>query len=188
MRYLEKEQKVAEVVLNSTMHYVLHTEFALAYPLSEVWRVFKDMRRWYTEYTFEVVSGPSYQAESGLLEDQVLKVTSSMDFPRASNSDDAAGPQYFIHKTIKVSPPKEIVAVLSGCAYDWKRYTVFYVWRMTEQEKETTIFVDSYGEAELVNPLPKDELSVYRAKFAKHWHCSWSQAFVNLKKVMEADR
>lgn len=184
----EEGQKVAEADLISTVHWVLHTELTLDRPVGEVWPVFKDMKAWYTEYTFEVISGPSYQAGLGLLEDQVLKLTSSKGLPRAPNSKDTAGPQHFIQKTIKVAPQKEIVAVLSGRAYDWRQYTSFYVWRMTETTTNTTIFVDSYGEAELVTPLPRGEVSGYQDTLTRNWHRSWSEAFVSLRKIMDADK
>ena len=66
----------------STLHYVMHTEMTFAHPLSKLWPVFKDMRRWYTEYTFDVISGPPYDPDTGLAEGQVLKVVTSAPFPR----------------------------------------------------------------------------------------------------------
>jgi hypothetical protein len=183
---LENVRNRAETGLISTMHWVLHTEFNLDYPVCDVWPVFKDMRSWYAEYAFEDVSGPAYRAGSGLLEDQVLGLTSSKGLPRVSKSD-AAGPELVILKTLKVNPCKEIVAVLSGRAYDWKHYTAFYVWRMTEQSKNTTIFVDTYGEAELIKPLPQDAFSEYHDAITQSWHRSWADAFAELKKVMSAD-
>lgn len=168
-----------ETDLISTAHWVLHTEWTLDRPLSEVWPVFKDMFRWYTEYTVDHVSGPSYQAGSGLAEDQVLKLT------RASNFDDAAGSQHFViyQKTINVVPQKEIVIVLSGPVSGWKQY----VWKMKAKAKTTTIFIDAYGEAELVKPLSKGELTEYHEKLTRDWHRSWSKALLNLKQITHAD-
>jgi hypothetical protein len=180
-------QKVMEADQIATMHWVLHTELTLDVPASEVWPVVKDMRRWYSEYAIEVVSGPSYQDGSGLMEDQVLKMTSSKSLPRISNSDDAGEPQPYIVKIIKVVRQKEIVSLLSGSAYDFKHYTSFYVWKLMELAKKTTVLVDTYGEADLVKPLSMGALSDYRDKLIKNWHRSWSEAFVNLKNVLHAD-
>jgi hypothetical protein len=177
----EEGRKIAEADLISTAHWALHTELTLDRRLSEVWPVFKDMRRWYTEYTFENVSGPSYQASSGLQDGQVLKLTRA--------SDDGAGSQPFIYaKTVKVAPQKEIVVVLFGPAHGWSRYSDFYVLKMTQRARHTTIFVDSYVEAELVKPLPKGEFSDYHDQFTRDWQHSWSEAFVNLSKVISADK
>jgi hypothetical protein len=166
-----------------TLYYGMHTELTLDYPVCDVWPVFRDMGSWYTEYAFETLEGPSYDAEGGLLEDQVLKVTSSHSFPRIAGADDTA-PEYFIVKTIKVVPEKEIVSVMSGNAYDWKRYTVFYAWTLAESASQTTILVDSYGEAELERPLPKDEYLKYDDELSKNWHRSWTKAFGNLREVV----
>jgi hypothetical protein len=177
-------EKMAEADLISTINWVKHTELTLDRVVQEVWPVFRDMRRWYTEYSFEVLSGPAYLAGSGLLEGQVLKVKSSMGLPKAPDADDVAGPQYLIVKTIKVDPQKEIVAVLSGCAYDWRQFTSFYVWSMTENAGKTTIFVDAYGQAEMFKPLSKGECTGYEDELTKNWHRSWSEAFMNLQKVV----
>jgi hypothetical protein len=187
---LKEAQKVAEGNLISKMYWVLHTEVALDRPLSEVWPVFKDIKRWYTEYTVEDVSGPSYQSGSGLAEDQVLKVIPKdlKSFPRASNSADAAGPQYFIQKTIKVVPQKEIVILLSEPSFDYKRRTQFYVWKMSGNAKKTTIFIDAYGEAELAKPLPKGDFLDYYDKRTRNFQRSWSEAFATLRKVLHAKK
>jgi hypothetical protein len=172
--------------LASTLHWVLHTEVTLDYPVEKVWRTFKDMASWYTEYSFETVAGPPYEADSGLLKGQVLKLRSSKGLPRAPNSD-GGGPEYFIQKTLEVVPHNEIVVVLSGAAYDWKRVTSFYVWRMTEKATRTTILIDTYGEAELLRPLPRLEFSEYWDTLEKNWHRSWSEALANLEKVMDTN-
>jgi hypothetical protein len=177
---------VAEANLISTLHEATHTETTLDRQMSEVWDIFRDIRRWYTEYSFEVVSGPPYETGVGLLEDQVLKVTGSKGLPRAY-SEEMAGSQYYIQKNIKVTPQKEIVAVLSGSAYDWRRYTAFYVWRLTEHAAKTTISIDGYVEAELFKPLPTGEFARYRQALVENWHRSWAEAFASLKEVLGAD-
>jgi hypothetical protein len=180
------EKKVSESALIPTIHWVLHTELTLDYPAREVWPVFRDMRRWYTEYAFEVVSGPSYRAESGLMEDQVLKMMSSTGLPRTPNTGDVEGPHYYIVKIIKVVPQKEIVSLLSGSAYDWRQYTSFYVWKLHEMARQTIVLIDTYGEAEFVKPLLAGDFSDYQDRLVENWHRSWSEAFVGLKQAMGA--
>ena len=171
--------------LVSTMHWALHTEAKFGRHAREVWPVFRDIRSWYTEYTFDVISGPPYQAGVGLVEDQVMKVTSSKGLPRTSGSTAAGAPEFFIHKTIKVDPPMEIVVLLSGSAYDFKQYTSFYVWKVMESDNDTTILVNTYGEAELIERLPTREFLAYREEIASNWRRSWSEAFVSLKKALQ---
>ena len=88
-------------------------------------------------------------------------------------------------ETIKVLPRREIVAVVSGSAYDWKRYTVFYVWTMHERNEKTVVDIDSYGEADLVTPLQTAEFARYYDAFDKEWHRSWSKALASLGKSLD---
>jgi hypothetical protein len=187
----EAAPKGAPRDLVSTWHYVMHTELKVDHPLSEVWPVFKDMRRWYTEYTFEeVISGPPYESPSGLLEDQVLKLGLEngvpSGFPGESKTHGATERPEFIMKTLKVIPQKEIVVALWGPAHSigWKRYTTFYVWKMNEIGNQTSIFVDSYGQVELAKPLHKAEFSKYYEAFASSWQRSWRDAFINFREVL----
>jgi hypothetical protein len=169
----------------SILHYVMHTDVTLSHTVSEVWPIFKDMRRWYTEYAFEVKSGPPYDPTTGLVEGQVLKVVSRVAFPREPGATKTPRePEYFVVETIKVVPRKQIVAVVSGSAYDFKRYTVFYLWTMQESEGKTIVDIDSYGEAHLVNALSKAKFADYYNAFDKNWHRSWSNALSNLKATM----
>jgi hypothetical protein len=179
-------RQTVEADLISTVQWVINIEWSVDRPASEVWPVFKDMRRWYTEYSFEVLSGPPYRTGLGLLEGQVLKVKSSRGPLGDADSEysEAEGPQYYIFKVVKVSAA-EIVGVLSGSAYDWKQFTQFYVWKITEKANKSTIFVDAYGEAELYHPLRKSELPAWNDKQDKNFHRSWLEAFANLPKVMD---
>lgn len=171
--------------LISTADWALLTELTLNRPVNEVWPVFKDFYSWYTEYTIELVSGPTYQSGAGLVEEQVLKVTPTKDFTDAY-SEEASGPRYYIQKTIKIVPEKDIVAMLSGSAYDFAQYTSFYSWKMIPAAKQTTILVGNYGQATLFKPLSSGGLSGYLEKFSRNWHRSWSEAFVSLQKAMDA--
>jgi hypothetical protein len=178
---------VADAHLIHTAQWVVNIESTIARSASDVWPVFKDMKRWYTEYSFEVVSGPPYRAGLGLLEGQVLKVKSSRG-PLGEPDEDAPGPHYYIVKVIKVSAHNEMVVVLSGSAYDFKQYTQFYVWKITEKAGKSTILIDAYGEAEFFTPLPKGELPEFHNSLDKNFHRSWSEAFVGLQKVMDEIR
>jgi hypothetical protein len=84
-----------------TFHFTNTIEFTVDRPLNEVWPVFSDTRSWYTEYTWEVLSGPPYDSGSRLLEGQLLKVTSSHSFPRTADVGDNSGPEYFLTKMIR---------------------------------------------------------------------------------------
>jgi hypothetical protein len=175
---------IVEAEKISMMHWVRHTELTVAHPLHEVWPVFKDIRRWYRKYTYDVVSGEPYEAGPGLQEDQVLSLTSSTPPPGVPAS---AGKQTLITKIIKVVPSKEIVSVLWGSYHDWRQYSVFYVWTLAERPGGTTILVDCYGQAELVEPLHRSEFSDYQAEHDKSWHRSWSDAFATLRSLMGVD-
>jgi len=189
MRPGENREEESQTQPVSTFHYAQHIEAIFARSLGEVWRAFRDMGKWYTEYTFDDVSGPSYLREAGLMENQVVRLTFTTglpkDFPTLSNPGNAPASEHYIMKTIKLVPLKEIVAVVWGQVYDWKRYTVFYVFRMTGKGSATAVFVDSYGEAEFVRPLSTAELSEYSGNFTRVWHRSWSEAFANLRKLVE---
>jgi hypothetical protein len=176
----------------STWQYVQQTKVTLNHPVGEVWRVLKDMRRWYTEYTLEVISGPPYRAGLGLMEGQILKVTSNgvlrRELALEPDSESTNGPEWLTAKIVKVVPRKEIVTVLTGRAFDWKRYTVFYVWRTTEVGKKATVHVDSYGDVDLIKPLSKAEFATYYKRFTKEWKHSWSGAFANLRKALNSNK
>jgi hypothetical protein len=172
-----------------TSDWVLHTGTSIEHPLSRVWRAFRDIRTWYSEYEFEVVSGAPYRAGVGLVEGQLIKVTPLTPFPRTSDTNEGDGAQYFLQKTIRIVPQREIVVLLSGGpAYDFRRYTQFYVWRVAVQgEKSTTIFIDSYGEADLKQPLREVEYVEYQDKLTRNFYRSWAEAFTQLKKNLDAE-
>jgi hypothetical protein len=54
----------------------LGIERKIGAPVREVWPIFLDMNRWYTDYHWDWISGPSYEG-IGLQEGQVLKATPS---------------------------------------------------------------------------------------------------------------
>jgi hypothetical protein len=163
--------------------YVMHTEATFDRPKAQVWSAFNDMRRWYTEYKWEDLSGPSYESSGGLAQGQVLELTFA-DAAKKKPRGHGSTPQQYIMKTIEVVPGKEIVIVLWGEAFDWKQYTVFYVWKLVEKGLQTTVTVDSYGEAELMKPLSQAEFASYQEDFTKNWHRSWDEAFSSLKRLL----
>jgi hypothetical protein len=118
------------------------------------------------------------------MEDQVMRVKSSHGFPRAPDSDAAGELEYFVQRTIRVVPQREIVVVLSGSAYDWRRYTAFYVWRLKEDAGRTYISIDGYAEAELSTALPDAEFAKYHAELDRNWQRSWTEALGSLEMVL----
>lgn len=181
----ENLKRVAEADAISTMQWARHTQMTLERPLADVWPIFRDIRRWYSKYSFDVISGESYETGPGLAQDQVLRLTSATPPPRTSVSAHSLQPQHLVTKMLKVVPQQEIVSVLSGSYYDWKQFTVFYVWSMREVGTTTTILIDTYGEAEFLQGLSKGAFASYCAEEDRHWHRSWADAFVNLKKLVD---
>jgi len=163
---------------------VLVTEETFARPLQEVWPVFKDIASWYTEYTWEVESGPGYASDGGLAEGQRIKVTSSHSFPRLQSEKVEDSPEYFVTDVLKVVPESEIVSSLSGRAFDWERFTSFYVWRLAPSGEGTKVTIESYTEVELSRALPVDEYAAYREELNANWFRSWSTAFAGLSEVL----
>jgi hypothetical protein len=169
----------------SILESALQTELVLHRPLEDVWPAFRDMRTWYTEYAWEIVSGPPYEAEVGLVEGQVIKVTSSHPFPRTAAANEHAAPDYFMTKIIKVVPPHEIVCVLWGRAFDWEDYTSFYIWRLKDDGTATTVSIDSVERARLAAPLRPDEFATYEGALTENWHRSWSTALAAFRALVE---
>jgi hypothetical protein len=177
----------ADMDQTRTFHWVLSTNVTVAHPLAVVWSVFRDPRKWYTEYTWEVVSGPPYEASGGLLEGQTLKCRSTHPLPRIPTASEATVSEDYFVKFLKVIPSSEIVSVLSGSVYDFQRYTAFYVWKLVDNESATTVTVDTYGEAHLAAPLTTDQLDEYTDEFNVNWHRSWSTAFLNFGRTLDAE-
>src|SRR5579863_2744654 len=84
----------AQIERIAHLHAVQHTSIAVDQNVGVVWDVFKDIKRWYTEYTFDVIAGPSYDPAHGCVENQVIRVTSAHAFPRLPNAPESAGPGY----------------------------------------------------------------------------------------------
>jgi len=166
------------------IHWVLDTEMTVPCPLPVAWCLFKDIRMWYTEYSWEVTSGPAYERDNGLEEGQTLKLVSTHPLPRIPVEKRVETPEHYVTKILKVRPSAEIVSVLSGSIYDLKQYTAFYVWRLEEAETGTRIAIETYGEAELVSPLQPDQMSEYMESFVSNWHRSWSTAFANYARAL----
>jgi|SRR5581483_5841693 len=173
----------------STIDWVEGLDVSVDAPLDEVWSLFNDMGRWYTDYTIEQISGPDYfEAGPAFLENQQLVATSSKRFVRTPNSErdpDEAHP--IPVKIIKVVPGREIVSLLTGSAYDWTRFTAFYIWTLEEQGTGTSISIRQYGEAEFEKPLTPDELRDYKADLRTKFNESWSNALANLAGMLAGE-
>jgi hypothetical protein len=171
------------------IHTVQHIDVTLEYPVDEVWPVFKDMRRWYAEFIWENISGPSYESERGLAVGQILKVgmaPSKVFAPEAFEGkpepDRTANPDYFLMKTLVLVPEQEIVSVLWGSAFDWDQYTEFYVWKISAiGAHQTRISIDSYLEVHLATATPESE---YIEVWSRGWRRSWSDSIGELKKIL----
>lgn len=163
---------------------VLETSVVIDLPVSEVWTVFRDMRRWYTEYDFQVVDGPAYDPEIGICEGQVYRLKSSVPLPRTGEGDGESGPEEFTSQVLKVVPERETVTVITGSAYDFKRHTSFYVRRLFDDPAGTRVVIESYGEAELFHPLDRERLREFESDLAANWLRSWTTALTNLTTVL----
>jgi hypothetical protein len=166
-----------------TMRWVLRTSATFAHPVATVWATFRDIRRWYTEYTWDVIDGPAYDA--GLLEGQTLSLRSTHPLPRIPTADaEADVREDYITTILRVVPEEEIVSVLSGSVYDLRRYTSFYVWRLAGREAATTVSIETYGDAELATALTREQFAEYERQFNSNWHRSWSTALANLERML----
>jgi hypothetical protein len=134
-----------------------------------------------------MISGPPYESGTGLEEDQVIKVTSSHEFPRTSTGEEQAGPEYFITKILEVAAPSEIVCVLWGSAFDWTDYTAFYIWRLTGNTSKTRVTIESLEHADLATPIPRDEFAAYEAALVENWYRSWATSLAALRETVERD-
>jgi hypothetical protein len=168
---------------NWNIHWVLDKEVLLEHPLDLVWPIFRDIRKWYLEYDWQVVDGPAYEAAGGLEEGQTLKLRSSHPLPQIDGGEDINAPDHYMTKILTVSE-WEIVSVLYGETNDWKHYTSFYVWRFAEAGSDTVFSVGSYGEAQLGAPLSDAQTEDYIQRLSSNWHRSWSTAVEGLEATL----
>lgn len=172
--------------LISTMHEIARTQLTLAQPRDVVWSSFRDIRAWYTEYSWDVVSGPGYELAMGLAEGQVLQVFSSHPFPRTDGTDSPA--EKLVVRVVEVDEPNRIVVMLSGRAvFDYERFTGFYVWSVGEGDDGTTVTIDGFFEADLQTPLSPAALAEYKQALAVNWHRSWTTALENLRRRLAGE-
>jgi hypothetical protein len=167
------------------MHGVSGKDLLIEQPRDTVWPILRDIRSWYPEYDWKVVDGPAYESGGGLQEGQTMELRSTHPLPRVDAAESGRG-DFYTTKMLKVAD-WEIVSVLYGQVYDWKRYTAFYVWRLVESGPNTVFTVDSYLEAEFVDPLSDEELDDYRQRLTDNWHRSWSTAFDGLVRVLAGE-
>lgn len=168
------------------LNWVFSTGCELAVPPAVVWPVFRDVRRWYPEYSWEVVDGPPY--DGGLREGQALELRSTHELPQLPGGPQRDFPDVYAQKNLKVTPEQEIIILLSGSVYDLRQYTAFYVWKLSAHRSGTLVSIDTYGHGELTRPLLADELEAYEREFDRNWYRSWSVALGNLRGILDKQR
>lgn len=168
--------------LTSTVYMHSRTHLTLAQPRDVVWSAFRDMRTWYTEYTWEVISGPSYEQGMGFAEGQIMKISIANPLPRADGMNPpAAG---YVAEVLVDEPNRIIVAATGEEAEYYERATSFYSFSIDESDEGTTVAVESLSVAYLQTPLDPGELAEYKQALAAGWHHSWDTALENLRRQL----
>jgi hypothetical protein len=168
---------------------VLRLRFALGrtFPCpgepAAVWPVFRDIARWYEEYEWLVVDGPSYEEAGGLAEGQTVEVRHGNRIDEHGRGPLEALPALFVTEMLKVRD-HEIVSALAGETDDWKHYTQFYVWRLVPAGDQTGVRIESYTEMDLRHPMGGVELTEYEDALVGNWSASWETALEGLGRVV----
>jgi hypothetical protein len=151
-------------------------------PVHEVWPVFLDMNRWYTDYHWDWISGPAY-AGIGLQEGQVLKATPLYGVGLQDPS------LFYYQEQIKVTSQLEIVVKLT--ANDPKSMTAdygtevrdmvaFYHWDFVDERDSTTVVIRSYSNLR-TDKRPDETLL---ADLIVAFHGSWSRSLATLEGIV----
>lgn len=155
---------------------------AIRAPVAKVWPVFLDMNRWYTDYHWDWISGPSYTG-IGLQEGQVLKA-------RPLYGVGLQDPTLFYYQEqVKVAIEKEIVVKLT--ANDPKSMTAdygtevrdivaFYHWDFIGERDSTIISIRSYSNLR-ADRRPSETVL---ADLVVAFHRSWNKALGNLEGIV----
>ena len=155
---------------------------AIRAPVGNVWPVFLDMNRWYTDYHWDWISGPSY-AGIGLQEGQVLKA-------RPLYGVGLQDPTLFYYQEqVKVTTETEIVVKLT--ANDPKSMTAdygtevrdmvaFYHWDFVGERDSTIISIRSYSNLR-TDRRPSESLL---ADLVVAFHRSWNKSLANLEGIV----
>jgi hypothetical protein len=171
----------------STINSLVRAHLTMPQRRDVVWSTLRDIRQWYAEYTFEVVSGPSYERAMGLAEGQIIHATSSHPFPRIDGRPDSP-PEKVVARVLEVDEPNRIVVMLSGQAvYDYARLTSFYILSVDESNDGTTVTVENLGEAELQTPLSPAKHAEYKQALTANWQRSWTTALESLRRQLDEE-
>jgi hypothetical protein len=170
----------------SRLRFARGRTFACPAELKRVWPVFRDVRRWYTEYDWLVVDGPPYGKSGGLAEGQTVEVRFGNRAASLGRTPLETIPSVFLTEMLKVRD-YEIVSALAGETEEWTRYTQFYVWRLAEAGAETKITIESYTEMALREPMGGAQRGTYEDDLFRNWNESWETALEGLTRTMAAD-
>jgi hypothetical protein len=151
-------------------------------PVRNVWPVFLDMNRWYTDYHWDWISGPPY-ADVGLREAQVLK---ARPLYGAALEDSSL---FYYQEQLKVTPYTEIVVKLTpdnprsmSAEYgtEVQDLVAFYHWHFTEAQNSTLIAVRSYSNIR-TDKRPRETII---ADLEAAFHQSWNKCLDNLEALV----
>ena len=147
-----------------------------------VWPVFLDMNRWYTDYHWDWISGPPYQ-NVGLQEGQVLKASPlygvGMQDPTL----------YYLQEQVKVTPETEIVVKITAAnpkslspdyATEVRDVVAFYHWDFVGAANSTTIIIRSYCNLRTDKRPAETVLADLTAAF----HRSWNKSLNKLEAIV----
>ena len=151
-------------------------------PVGEVWPVFLDMNRWYTDYRWDWISGPPYQGV-GLQEGQVLKASPlygvGMQDPTL----------YYLQEQVKVTTETEIVVKITAAnpvslsadyATEVRDVVAFYHWDFVESGNSTTILIRSYCNLR----TDKRPAETVLAALTTAFHQSWNKSLNTLETIV----
>jgi hypothetical protein len=160
----------------------LGIERKIGAPVREVWPIFLDMNRWYTDYHWDWISGPSYEG-IGLQEGQVLKATPLYGVALGDPT------LFYYQEQLKVTTHSEIVVKLTAdnphCMSAEYGTTVrdlvaFYHWHFTEAQGSTSIAIRSYSNIRTDKRPPETVIADLIALF----HQSWNKCLDNLEALV----
>ena len=187
--FMTAEYGIAEEL--TTSDWAIHTETTIDRPIKDVWPIFVDLKKWYREYSLEVIAGEPYRDGVGLREGQEIIVIPLYQLPIPESAPESSKSLRLLQTNIKVVPEKEIVLKLTpidkGGAWGMVDFVSFYVWRLSENDNKTTITVDSYGEAQFapVSELPSEPVNPpCPDKCPSNFDRSWGEAFKNLEALV----
>jgi hypothetical protein len=151
-------------------------------PVRNVWPVFLDMNRWYTDYHWDWISGPAYEGV-GLQEGQVLRATPLYG---AGLQDSTL---YYLQEQLKVTTDTEIVVKLTAnnpkslsaeYGTEVRDVVAFYHWQFLGARDSTTIAIRSYSNIR-TDRRPSESVL---ADLITLFHRSWNKCLNNLEALV----